>query len=195
MTAMTSSGSSLTLKARHLALGASVARRRRISTPPPPGRWTSSRTTSGAASTIVATAPSTSPASPTISTNPSNSLRTPARNSAWSSTSTTVGKGWDSLIDDQLHFGARSGRALDGGAAAVPGHAAHDRLAHAAPVVVDGGRVKAHAAIADEDLGAAVLDLHEQRDRLGAAVTRGVGQGLARCGDQRAVAVVELAVA
>ena len=40
---------------------------------------------------MSATASATVAASPTTSTSPSSSVRTPARNSAWSSTSTTRG--------------------------------------------------------------------------------------------------------
>src|SRR3954469_20000163 len=199
---MTSSGSSETDSARQRAAGASTASRRRISTPPPPGRWTSSSTTSGARATISRTAPSTSPASPTICTRPSSSARTPARNSAWSSTSTTVGRAPPRasasvpVIQHQLHLPARFGRAVPGGAAAAAGHPAHDRLADAAPVLGHGVGIEAAPAVADEDLGAPVGDLDEQRDGLGAAaVAHGVGQRLAGGRDERAVAVVEVAVA
>src|SRR4051812_37924444 len=193
---MTSSGSSETDSARQRAAGASTASRRRISTPPPPGRWTSSSTTSGARATISATAASTSPASPTTATRPSSSARTPARNSAWSSTSTTLGSSVVSVIEHQLHLRALAGRAVDRRAAAVSAHASHDGLAQAAPVGRHGAGVEAVAAVADEDLGVAVDDLDVQRDGLGrAAVPRGVVQRLARGRDQRAVALVEVAVA
>ena len=71
--------------------------------PPPPGRCTSRSTTSGRVARMTATASSTESASPTTSMvgaptpDRVSSDRTPARMSAWSSTSTRrigAGHGW-----------------------------------------------------------------------------------------------------
>ena len=51
--------------------------RRITSTPPPSGMWTSSSTTSGPFDAMAVTASSTDPASPTTSTRPCSSARTP----------------------------------------------------------------------------------------------------------------------
>ncbi len=86
---MTSSAASDTDSARKRTPGRSGATAVMIASPLPSGRWTSSSTTSGSSSLMIATASCTVPASPTTSTASPSSARTPARKSAWSSTSTT----------------------------------------------------------------------------------------------------------
>src|SRR2546425_213273 len=80
----------------------------------------------------------------------------------------------------------------DRGAAAVALHAPDDRLAHAAPVGGHRGRIEAGAAVADVDLHLAVGDLGVDVDGRAAAELRRIDHRLARSGDQRAPALVEI---
>ena len=79
--------------------------------------------------------------------------------------------------------------------AAVTLHASDYRVPDAAAVGRRGLGVESGPAVAHEDLGAAVLDLGVERDRLGAGELRRVHQRLAGGGDQRARALVERPVA
>ena len=71
------------------------------------------------------------------------------------------------------------GRARDRGPSAVPAHAPHDRLAHAAPVSRDRGHVEARAAVAHEHVQPLGRDLGEHVDGRPAAELRRVGHGFA----------------
>src|SRR5260370_352164 len=85
MTAITSSGASDADRARKRTCGCVALIAVTTACPPPPGRCTSRRTTSGRLSAISAIAGSTSSASPTTSTWPPSSGRTPVRSRPCSS--------------------------------------------------------------------------------------------------------------
>src|SRR5881397_1114022 len=167
MTAITSSAASLTESARNRVVGASVPTPAKTAWPPPSGMWTSSRTTSGLVRRMSAIASATVSASPTRSTASPSSARTPERNSRWSSTRTTRGRGWsfrESLLGSftghlQVHFGALAEHAADRRGAAVALHPTGDGLREAEAVgrYVRGN--EAGPAITDEDGDPARLHL------------------------------------
>ena len=76
-----------------------------------------------------------------------------------------------SRLHHQLDLRPVARRAVDRRAAAVAFHARDDRVAHAAAVRRHRVGVEARPAVAHEDLGAAVLDLGVERDRLRARRT------------------------
>src|SRR3954447_32505 len=206
MVPMTSSAASETLSARERVAGEAVAARRITSAPPPPGRWTSRSTTSGCRAVTAATASSTSAASARISTVPraaaSSSARTPRRNIAWSSTITTetvLGSAMALLLSGsrqvQPDLGPLTRRRADLARAAVPVHPVHDAVPYAVAVGVDGRRVEAAAAVADEDVDRRVGDLGVDVDLAGARVLGGVGHRLTGGVDDRSQQLVHVAVA
>ena len=186
---MTSSAASEADSARKSVSGASSAAPRMTATPPPSGMWTSSRTTSGR-----------------CGDDERDGLRD-ARGLAHEldvalELGAHAGAEEPVVVDDrdarhavpghgELDLGPGAGRRVDRGAPAVAGHAPDDRLAHAAAVVGDGGRIEARAAVAHEDLQRVVGRLGVDVDRRAAAELRRVDHRLARGGDERLAAPVE----
>ena len=140
---------------------AGAARRARMtSAPPPPGIWTSSRTTSGSrGARCTRSRRRRSRASPTTSTRPSSSARTPARKSAWSSTRTTRGSAHRAL-QHELDLGARPRRGVHLGAArrGAPCARAIDSRRPRRSAGTAGG-VEARPAVAHEHLDAVARHL------------------------------------
>ena len=137
------------------------------------------------------TASSTVAASPSTSTSPSSSARTPARKSEWSSTITT--RGHESITSSTSV--PWPGVEWISRAAAMAFHATDYRVPDAAAVRARLIGVETRTAIAHEDLGAAVLDLGVERDRLRPGELGRVHERLAGGGDQRGRTIVERAVA
>src|SRR5262249_55156018 len=95
----------------------------------------------------------------------------------------------------ELDLGPGARRRVDDGTAAVARHAPDDRLAHAAAVVGQRGRVEAGPAIAHVHLQLAVARLGVDVDRRPAAELRRVDHRLPHGRDERLAARVELEVA
>ena len=159
-------------------------------------------------------AASASAASPTTSTTPApaaaSSARTPARNIAWSSTSTTrtapsglaLGHRFSSSWwrgggagHVQADLGALAGSRAYVRPAAVARHPVDDAAADAVPVRRDAVDVEAGAAVADEDVHRGVRGLGVDVGALGAGVLGDVDDRLAGGVHDRAQRVVERAVA
>ena len=161
--------------------------------------WTSSRTTSGASDAISATASATVAASPTTSTSPSSSDRTPARNSAWSSTSRTRGViGRRPLRSSTSSTSVPPPPGAAWIAARPPWRSIRPTIDSRTPRRSAGtrGRIEARPAVAHEDLEALVGRLRV--DRHGARVAgelRGVEHRLARGRDERLAVAIERRVA
>ena len=149
-----------------------------------PGRWTSSSTTSGAVARMTATASSTSAASPTIST---RGRRSATQLGAHAGAEQRV------VVDEHDADASRRGlaapasrprcrrpaRDVEHGGPAEAVDAPDDRLADAAAVGGDGGRVEAAAGVADEPGQLGVVGLDEHVDAVDAGVAGGVDDGLA----------------
>src|SRR3569623_955940 len=191
MTRITSSGASDTDSARNRVSGWSACTAWITASPVPLGRWTSSSTTSGFVSLMRTTASAMSAASPTTSSRPPISLRTPDRTREWSSMSRTLGfLIWVSPSHGRLcreregepDLGPGPAARLDRRPATVTFHARDQRLAHPVAVLRDRGQLESLAAVADVDgeLTRADLDIDGEgaQPRVLGSVDRCLARGL-----------------
>src|SRR5215475_15272428 len=178
---------------------------------------TSSSTTSGRVRVMPATASATEPASPTRSTAPPSSARTPDRNIEWSSTRNTrtarsdapvmacpvmacpvpswLAPSWLAPCHGQLHLRAGARRAAHRRSPTVPFHPADYRPLQPVPVARHGVAVEAGTTVADEDAHPVRLDLRVQGHSGHSRVLGRVHQCLPGSLHDRGEPVVHLAVA